>query len=159
MKNNTMLWLAGGLLAFMMMTPGNPIMTLFKARGLRNNNPGNIRYNSANNWQGQTGKDDKGFVIFDSAENGLRALARLLGNKVKTGRYSIASLIAQYAPSSENNTAAYVASVSQRLQLSANATLRSEHLPNLIDAVITHENGKNPYSAAMISQSINAAVS
>lgn len=42
----------------------------------RNNNPGNLKPpdGKANFWQGQTGVDDRGFAIFDSMDNGFRAL-------------------------------------------------------------------------------------
>jgi len=44
-------------------------------RGIRNNNPGNIRKNESFTWQGEIDQDDKGFVVFDDEVNGLRALA------------------------------------------------------------------------------------
>ncbi len=58
------------------MTSGN--------RGIRNNNPGNIDYNPRNDWQGQLGYEQgvtkPRFARFDSPENGIRALAKLLIN-------------------------------------------------------------------------------
>lgn len=49
------------------------------ARGIRNRNPGNIDYNPRNDWQGQIGKEPGGrFAIFDTPENGIRALGKLL---------------------------------------------------------------------------------
>jgi len=35
-------------------------------RGIRNNNPANIKWSSGNNRQGQTGKDSAGFVVFSA---------------------------------------------------------------------------------------------
>ncbi len=35
-------------------------------RGIRNNNPLNIKWNAANNWNGQTGSDSGGFCIFNT---------------------------------------------------------------------------------------------
>lgn len=46
-------------------------------RGIRNNNPGNIKA-SANAWKGKIGKDAGGFEVFDTAQNGLRAMGILL---------------------------------------------------------------------------------
>lgn len=43
-------------------------------RGIRNNNPGNIKWSSANNWDGQTGQDASGFAVFSDATYGLRAM-------------------------------------------------------------------------------------
>ncbi len=51
-------------------------------RGIRNNNPGNIDYNQRNAWQGQLGLGlgvtKPRFARFDTPENGIRALGKLL---------------------------------------------------------------------------------
>jgi hypothetical protein len=71
------------------------------------NNPFNLRdYNQ--NWMGQTGATD-GFVDFSSVDYGIRAADRLLSNyDVST----IEDLISKYAPSTENDTEAYIDFVS-----------------------------------------------
>lgn len=46
--------------------------------GIRNNNPGNIKWSAANNWDGQIGQDSQGFVIFSSMLYGIRAMFVLL---------------------------------------------------------------------------------
>src|SRR5574337_394778 len=90
-------------------------------RGLRNNNPGNIRYNPKNNWIGQTGQDADGFAIFDKADNGIRALARLLKNyQTVYGLNTVAGFISKWAPPDENDTVAYIASVANQLGVSPN---------------------------------------
>ena len=45
------------------------------ARGIRNNNPLNIE--AGENWQGLKGTDGR-FAIFETAEHGIRAAARIL---------------------------------------------------------------------------------
>jgi len=74
----------------------------------KNNNPGNIKA-SPEPWQGQVGVDSRGFVIFDTYDNGMRALQISLRNAA-TGRsrvYSssdtLYSFFAKYAPASDNN--------------------------------------------------------
>ena len=74
----------------------------------RNNNPGNIRP-SAQPWQGQVGIDSHGFVIFDSYENGRRALLISLTNAA-SGKSSVYSpddslydFFSKYAPAADNN--------------------------------------------------------
>ena len=48
------------------------------ARGIRNNNPGNIDRN-ATKWQGMADKqDDPRFIVFTSPQYGIRAMARVL---------------------------------------------------------------------------------
>lgn len=79
-------------------------------RGLRNNNPANIRKNYANNWKGMSElQSDISFVQFTSLEYGLRALMKLLINYQKNYLlYSVHDIISRYAPCNENDTSSYV---------------------------------------------------
>lgn len=82
------------------------------ARGCRNNNPLNIRYNTGNCWVGQTGSDGQ-FCKFSSPKYGVRAAVKILqkyaGNDSKV---SILEIINKWAPRSDgNNTNAYIATV------------------------------------------------
>lgn len=130
-----------------------------KIRGLRNKNAGNIRHNAANKWQGQIGVDDKGFVIFDTAENGIRALTKILKNYHRQGLTSVEKIISRYAPSNENDTASYVKSVSTRIGVPPNQyfDLSEPILFNLVTAIIKHENGIQPYDNVTISTGIKNA--
>ena len=52
-------------------------------RGLRNNNPGNIRNSDATDWQGEipaSKKQDNSFEEFEDMAHGYRALIKLLQN-------------------------------------------------------------------------------
>lgn len=130
-------------------------------KGLRNNNPGNIRYNPANNWQGQTGNDGTGFAVFDSPQNGIRALAKLLKNYQNTyGLHSLQEIISRWAPPSENDTAAYISSVSQQTGFSPMDTINlndSATLTAVVKAIIKHENGVDPYTVAVIDNGVGMA--
>lgn len=126
-------------------------------RGIRNKNPGNIRSNAANNWQGQIGRDHDGFVVFDTAQNGIRAIARLLKNYISAGHNTVEKVIARYAPASENDTSAYIAAVSKRVAVSPDFPLAAYHIEPLVTAIIQHENGLNPYTVAEIRAGIAAA--
>ena len=77
-------------------------------RGLRNNNPLNIR-KGAQRWQGQTGNDGA-FCIFESMEYGYRAAFRLLHTyNTKYKIYSVREIIYRWAPPYDhNNTSAYI---------------------------------------------------
>lgn len=125
-------------------------------RGLRNNNPGNIRKGA--NWDGATG-DDGAFVIFSSPEFGIRALAKLLLNYERLYQLNtVEGIINRYAPSNENNTAAYVNSVAGKLDLDPHTTFSVEaRLPELMKAIIHHENGQQPYSDELIDRGIGMA--
>lgn len=118
--------------------------------GLRNNNPGNLRPSNRYKWQGEIG-ENKGFVVFDTELNGLRAMARNLKNQQRLhGLNTIASVITKYAPESENNTAGYIAFVARESGFQANETLDLENDMQLIKiqrAMIKMENGVQPYSS------------
>ena len=132
--------------------------TVTKPRGIRNNNPGNIEFNPANQWRGQVGNDGR-FAIFDKPENGIRALARTLFNYNRFyGISTVAGIINRYAPDSENNTAAYVDHVSSRLGVSPSDRLELDSvMPELVAAIINHENGQQPYTREQIEAGISLA--
>lgn len=113
-------------------------------RGLRNRNPGNIRAGSEI-WEGQTGCDEDGFCQFARDEDGVRALAKLLVGYYRRHRLdTVRGIIRRYAPSSENDTAAYVTSVARQLGVTAESKLEVDDpatLMALVRAIIRHENG------------------
>lgn len=77
-------------------------------RGIRNNNPANIR--KGDKWQGMAAQQtDKAFVQFSSMEWGVRALIKTLYTYVtKHDRHTIEQIINAWAPPHENNTLAYI---------------------------------------------------
>lgn len=136
-------------------------------RGIRNNNPGNIDYSQANKWNGQLGLEEgvakPRFARFDTPENGIRALGKLLQTYQRVyGLNTVAKIISRWAPSNENDTAAYVRSVEQRIGSAPGAKIQlTDHdtLKGFVVAIITHENGSNPYSDAVISEGVRRALS
>ena len=73
-------------------------------RGQRNNNLLNIRYNKANNWQGQTGQDDSGFSQFDNRVSGIRAADKILNNYGKFYNIdTVEGMVKRFAPKDDNN--------------------------------------------------------
>lgn len=125
-----------------------------KARGIRNNNPGNLRYNPAIQWRGQVGHDGAGFVVFDTKENGIRALTIDLKNaQAIHGRNTVKAIITAYAPATENNTAGYIAAVAGDMGVTPDTALNlydPATLAALVAAVIRHENGTQPYPVALL---------
>lgn len=131
-------------------------------RGERNNNPGNIRANNTFIWQGQTGVDPDGFCIFDTIQNGLRAIGKLLCTyQTHHGLTTIRGLINRWAPPTENDTGAYVTDVAADCGVSPDA-LFSLHdqasLALIIAAIVKHENGEQPYDAGTIGAAAYAAL-
>ena len=122
-------------------------------RGIRNNNPGNLRH--GDNWRGlAVEQTDDAFCQFVLPEYGIRALAKTLTTyQQKYGLNSIGDIIKRWAPSNENDTTAYIASVCHQTRRSANAPIDlSEYkaMRALLVAIITHENGEQPYSDKQI---------
>ena len=73
-------------------------------KGDQNNNWLNIRYNPANNWLGQTGASEDGFVQFKTPLYSLRASDRILKNyKTKHGINTLQGIVPRWAPASDDN--------------------------------------------------------
>ena len=80
-------------------------------RGLKNNNPLNIRHNP-DLFQGEVRPGtDKAFKQFTSAAYGYRAAFVTLGTYLTRGWDTIEKIISHWAPPNENDTKAYVANV------------------------------------------------
>lgn len=88
------------------------------SRGIRNNNPGNIRI-TKDKWQGLREKqEDKSFFQFTEMKWGYRALIRTLQNyRKRHGCATIADFIKRWAPPVENNTSGYITRVCKEMQV------------------------------------------
>ncbi|NTS77346.1 structural protein P5 [Catenovulum sp. SM1970] len=127
-------------------------ITLYKMmpRALRNNNPLNIRYSEQNAWRGeiplaQNKQADNEFETFSNPVYGYRAAAILLRNyKSKYGLDTLEDIIARFAPPSENDTGAYIASVASQLRYEPDdyLTLDDEQMVSLLLAMHKHEAGR-----------------
>ena len=82
-------------------------------RGIRNNNPFNIR-RSATRWQGaQEEQRDKAFVQFKTLAYGYRAAWKILQTyyerfRMENKPYTVRNIISRWAPPTENDTEAYI---------------------------------------------------
>lgn len=126
--------------------------------GIRNNNPGNVRDNGTQ-WQGQIGAD-AGFCVFDTPQNGIRCLAKvLLAYQGKHGLTTLRGMIARWAPDTENDTDAYLDHVCQACSASPDNpyVLTPPRLTTLVNAIIRHENGVNPYTPQVVQEGVDAA--
>lgn len=110
-------------------------------RGMRNNNPGNIKYGAFAKSRGAIGQDAQGFAIFPFMEDGEAATKSLLGSYFSRGHDTIRKVISRYAPSSENNTDAYINAVSKRIGVGADDRLSASHINSLASSIFRHENG------------------
>ena len=98
-------------------------------RGLRNNNPLNIR-RSTDRWEGTaTTQTDPSFVQFKTLAYGYRAAWKVLESYWKhfhrtKQNYNVVNIIARWAPPTENDTQTYIRTVLRLTGLGGN-----EHLP------------------------------
>lgn len=117
-------------------------------RGIRNNNPGNLRLSKIH-WQGQKETQfDPAFVEFETPVMGLRALMKtLLTYNRRYGLDTVQAIINRWAPPHENATDYYAGHVAHRLKVKRTDVINVEScLIDLAKAIVVHENGwaKNP---------------
>ncbi len=133
-----------------------------QTRGERWNNPGNID-KTAQIWQGQVqDAREPRFCVFDTPENGIRALAKvLLTYYRKHGLNTVAKIINRWAPPVENVTDAYVNHVAQMVGVGEDAVINVEDpdiLEPLVRGIILHENGRCVYDDVVIVKAIESAL-
>ena len=119
-------------------------------RGIRNNNPLNIRL-SSNCWLGKvTPSTDGEFEQFKSVEFGIRAGFIILRTYIRRhGVKYITQLIERFAPASENNVTAYVTRVCDLSKTSLSEPLRFERrlqMCTILWAMHVVECGRSYYS-------------
>lgn len=125
-------------------------------RGLRNNNPLNIRH-SRSCWQGMAKEQtDAEFVTFETMAYGYRAAWRILFNYFyrfvsEKKRFTVRNIVGRWAPPTENDTEAYIRTVlqlsgigGQEKLLPPNNVQSYRRLSRLIVAMTVMENGVRP---------------
>lgn len=130
-------------------------------RGIRNNNPGNIK-NDGTAWQGlAASQTDPVFYQFTAASWGIRAIAHIFRSKQARGLVTPNQMISGpggWAPSTvDNNPESYANAVAQALgvgpddavDLSAPTAMQA-----LVTEIIQFENGQQPYAADYIAAAV-----
>ena len=115
------------------------------SRGLRNNNPLNIRRN-ATKWKGLAAvQSDKEFFMFTEACWGYRAAFITLRNyRLRHGLKSLRQWISRWAPPVENDTEAYIRFVSSKTGIDAGKEVRlndPDEMMAVVSAMSYIENG------------------
>lgn len=114
-------------------------------RGIRNNNPLNIRI--GNTWLGERANPtDQSFEEFVSMEYGLRAAFIILRRYIR--RYhknTVPAIVSTWAPATENNTQRYIDIVCGRMNIQPDAVIDYEDsvtMCNLVAAMAFVECGQ-----------------
>lgn len=120
------------------------------SRGLRNNNPGNIRL-SATRYEGEVARStDAAFKQFESMAYGYRAMFMLLYTYQKRhGLNTIRQMIARYAPPSENHTDHYVEAVSIWSGVSPDSRITATYHDVMVPIVAAMSRAENGRQAVM----------
>lgn len=114
-------------------------------RGIRNNNPLNIRI--GNTWLGEVpNPSDSDFEQFVSVVYGLRAAFCILRRYIRRyHRDTIAKICSAWAPSNENNTALYISQVAKRVGIDPDTVIHyedAETMFSLVQAMAVQECGQ-----------------
>ena len=115
-------------------------------RGLRNNNPGNIRQSSTKYLGEVQPSQDSAFKQFQSIDYGYRAMFVLIEHYYrKRGLKTIRQIISRYAPASENNTEGYIQQVASICFRAADEEIditNKDEMVLLVSAMSRVENGR-----------------
>jgi hypothetical protein len=130
-------------------------------RGIRCNNPMNIR-KSSTKWLGEVEGKDAEFETFSSPEYGIRAAVKIIRNYEKLyGIKTVEGIINKWAPPVENDTKSYVKHVASAVGVEPDKPLDLDDpltLLKLITAMIKHENGIQPYDDNTLKAGIRRAI-
>lgn len=113
-------------------------------RGLRNNNPLNIR--KGNHWIGErVNQTDPAFEEFTTLTYGIRAALKLIRNYIVAGYNTPGKIISRWAPPIENVTGRYIEVACKLANLDPDTMLSpsdSEKIQQLVYGMSYVENGR-----------------
>lgn len=119
-------------------------------KGLRNNNPGNLRFIARNPYNGQVRDDGDGYGVYSTMALGVRAAGKQLLAYGRRGLTSVRQIISTWAPSNENDTESYVRAVSSALNVAADQRIDVDaQLEELAAAIFRHEVGAVAFAASL----------
>lgn len=119
-------------------------------RASRNNNPGNIEYGNYARTKGAIGTDGR-FAVFSTPQQGIQAMKDLVFGPNYAGK-TISKAIEKYAPSFENDSKAYAATVAAAAGVEVStptSSLTEVQKDKMIEAMTRVEGGK-PYDVATV---------
>lgn len=118
-----------------------------RPRGIRNNNPGNIKRGSSQ-WVGKVPYDqssDSTFEQFTFYVYGVRAMIRLLRTYIEGGTNTIGKIITRWAPAADgNDPMSYTAHVANKTGIPADQVIsfsNTAQIRAIVQAIADFENG------------------
>lgn len=131
-------------------------------RGIRNNNPGNIRH-GPDKWDGLAPdqSSDPSFCVFIDAKYGIRVIAKLLmAYQDYHGLKTILGIINRWAPQNENNTASYATFVAKRVGVPMDVSVNVHDvavMKLMVEAIIAEENANFVYPENTVLEGLQLA--
>ena len=131
-------------------------------RGVRNNNPGNIKKGSRT-WDGAIRGVDDTFVTFDNPTYGFKAMGDLLQvYQRKHGLNTVQGIINRWSPASDHNSPGiYAAKVAKQMGITPNTPLNLND-PNTLASLMTYmsqyENGGDYFDPGWIAKGAAMAI-
>lgn len=141
-------------------------------RGIRNNNPGNIRVSNANylgkiplaqntDYNCTTRQVEKKYEQFVSYAHGVRALVQLLISDIyyRQGAFSVQEILMKYPTSTSTDQVAYIISVAKQMGVPAQEALASteNNIRALAKAIARFENGRDAITNAQYAAALHIA--
>jgi len=118
-------------------------------RGLRNNNPGNIRHDGVT-WKGEVKGNDNAFKSFETMAWGYRAMFHLIHNYQRLYKLNtIREIVSRYAPPVENHTDFYIKNVAEWSGVDADTRITTTNRDVMIPIVAAMSRVENGCSAVM----------
>ncbi|ECG8260377.1 hypothetical protein FO131_19570 [Salmonella bongori] len=118
---------------------------LLPARGIRNNNPGNLNFAGQEGASLEDGPNGR-FAVFPTMISGIAALDKQLSLYMKRGKDTIDSIVKTYAPGSDhNNVAEYERYLSEVMHIGINQKIdptSGSQMLSLMRGIIGMENGQ-----------------
>lgn len=126
-------------------------------RGIRNNNPGNIKKTN-DNWVGMSPiQSDDTFVKFTHPKYGVRAMAKIIKTYRARNVVYLVDIISEWAPATENDVGAYVSNIEKITGIYGNQVIYDNMIADLLKGIIRVENGFNPYPDNLIKEGVSLA--
>lgn len=113
--------------------------------GIRHFNPFNLEVNPHIHWEGEVlTADGTQYCSFSDPVFGLRAGMIDVRSKIARGLNTVEKILNVFAPSSENDTSAYIGDICSRLSITSTTPLKLDTIHGLTEwakFIIHHENG------------------